>query len=319
MNNLLISIIIPTFNRAHLIGETLDSIGNQSYLKWECIVVDDGSIDSTESIVRDYIKIDNRYQYHKLPDHLPRGGNAARNYGYERSQGFYIQWFDDDDMMLPEFLETKLTQFNNYIDVVICSGFYFGGNNASKLINISVKSSLFKDYVLFRSKIFTPSVMFKRTFLEKYSLFKLDILRGQETELFSRMFFDISESQYKIIDVPLFFYRQHVYSKSYKNNEYVKEFKTSEIYVAFENLKRSLLLKDSELIHFFYRVLINFFFRALENKDTKNAKHILYTLTQILKPFNSLLVLQLQLAGHFFITIRRGFYKVEMYFKGYHI
>lgn len=50
----LVSIIIPTFNRAHLIGETLDSIIAQTYTHWECIVVDDGSTDNTEEIMTSY-------------------------------------------------------------------------------------------------------------------------------------------------------------------------------------------------------------------------------------------------------------------------
>ncbi|MGC1633104.1 MAG: glycosyltransferase family 2 protein, partial [Gelidibacter sp.] len=82
----LVSIIIPTLNREHLIGKTLDSILDQTYLNWECIVVDDGSLDATETLIHRYIHKDSRFQYHKRPDiHLP-GGNGARNYGFEMSK-----------------------------------------------------------------------------------------------------------------------------------------------------------------------------------------------------------------------------------------
>ena len=54
----LVSIIIPTFNRAHIIKETLDTIVLQSYSNWECIIVDDGSSDDTISVVQDYMKTD---------------------------------------------------------------------------------------------------------------------------------------------------------------------------------------------------------------------------------------------------------------------
>ena len=67
----LISIIIPTYNRAHLIGETLDSILVQTYPNWECIVVDDGSTDTTADVMREYIKKDNRFQYHQRPMYWP--------------------------------------------------------------------------------------------------------------------------------------------------------------------------------------------------------------------------------------------------------
>ena len=95
----LVSIIIPTFNRAHLIGETLDSVLAQTYQNWECLVVDDGSNDSTPRILEKYSQLDERFRYLERPDYLPKGGNAARNYGFEHSKGDYVQWFDDDDIM----------------------------------------------------------------------------------------------------------------------------------------------------------------------------------------------------------------------------
>ena len=55
----LVSIIIPTYNRAHLISETLDSILAQTYINWECIIVDDGSTDATGKVINEYIKRDN--------------------------------------------------------------------------------------------------------------------------------------------------------------------------------------------------------------------------------------------------------------------
>lgn len=90
----LVSIIIPTYNRAHLIGETLDSVLAQTYTNWECIIVDDGSSDNTDEVVGAYVKKDNRFKYYHRPDeHLP-GGNGARNFGFKMSQGEYVNWLD---------------------------------------------------------------------------------------------------------------------------------------------------------------------------------------------------------------------------------
>jgi glycosyltransferase involved in cell wall biosynthesis len=90
----LVSIIIPTYNRAHLIGETLDSVLAQTYQNWECIVVDDGSSDNTDKVVGKYVQKDSRFKYYHRPDeHLP-GGNGARNYGFKMSKGEYVNWFD---------------------------------------------------------------------------------------------------------------------------------------------------------------------------------------------------------------------------------
>lgn len=104
----LVSIIIPTYNRSHLIGLTLDSILAQTHTNWECLVIDDGSADDTKEIVEAYIKKDQRFQYHPRPQNRPKGANACRNYGLERAKGTYINWFDSDDTMHPKKLEIQL-------------------------------------------------------------------------------------------------------------------------------------------------------------------------------------------------------------------
>ncbi|MCB0747424.1 MAG: glycosyltransferase family 2 protein [Ignavibacteriae bacterium] len=109
----LVSIIIPTFNRVHLIGETLDSILAQTYTNWECIVVDDNSTDDTETLVKGYQSKDSRIQYHKRPSNRLKGANACRNYGFELSQGAYVNWFDSDDLMVNTRLETAVNILEN--------------------------------------------------------------------------------------------------------------------------------------------------------------------------------------------------------------
>ena len=125
--NPLISIIIPTFNRAHLIGETLDSIMAQTYENWECIIVDDGSTDDTLEVVANYIKKDGRFQYHLRPENRMAGGSAARNYGFELSKGELINWFDSDDLMDSDKLysQTQLLMKNPKIDFVLCQTAFF--------------------------------------------------------------------------------------------------------------------------------------------------------------------------------------------------
>ena len=80
--NKLISIIIPTFNRAHLILHTLESIKNQTYNEWECIIVDDGSTDNTEDVLKKYIDTDSRFRYFKRPLNHTKGPSSCRNFGF---------------------------------------------------------------------------------------------------------------------------------------------------------------------------------------------------------------------------------------------
>ena len=74
-------------------------------------MVDDGSTDETEIVLQNFIKSDPRFQFHKRPSSRKKGPNACRNYGFELSKGDYVNWFDDDDIMLPDFLTVKVNLF----------------------------------------------------------------------------------------------------------------------------------------------------------------------------------------------------------------
>lgn len=128
----LVSIIIPTFNRETLITETLDSVKDQMYEHWECLVVDDGSTDNSEKVVRDYIEQDNRFQYLKRPENRSKGANACRNIGFENSSGEYVLWFDDDDLMLPHKIQTHLDLFNDDPDADGSVGMSYFFSNKTK-------------------------------------------------------------------------------------------------------------------------------------------------------------------------------------------
>jgi len=104
----LISIIIPTFNRVCLIGETLDSVLAQTYLNWECIVVDDGSTDGTIQIIQDYCAKDTRFKYYDRPEGRPKGANACRNIGIHNSTGEYVIFLDSDDILELNCLKNRL-------------------------------------------------------------------------------------------------------------------------------------------------------------------------------------------------------------------
>lgn len=312
----LVSIIIPTFNRAHLIGETLDSVLAQTYQNWECIIVDDGSTDSTVEIINEYVKKDSRFQLHYRPiDRIP-GGNAARNYGFELSKGDFINWFDDDDIMIGNFISEKLELFSEEIDLVICSGTYVDQNlNALKNIDLEIKSSLFKDYLLWKFQIITGCVLIRKSFLKDKVLFNDKILRGQETELFSRLFFNLNSDKYVVLNKPLFLYRQHLNTKSHQNLEYVKSFEKSKILISLENLKKGIQLNDLQLTGKFCFGLLDSFFRGLEQKDFNNCFFIVRKATPQFYSINKKIGIEFFLSACFFILINKGSFKFEKYFK----
>ena len=98
---MLFSIVIPTFNRAHLLSRAIESILAQDFSDWELIVLDDGSSDNTGDIVRLFADVDLRITYHFSEN---QGAAAARNLGASFTSEKYITFLDSDDEYLPGHL-----------------------------------------------------------------------------------------------------------------------------------------------------------------------------------------------------------------------
>lgn len=97
------SIIVPTYNRAALIGETIQCFMEQTFGDFELIIVDDGSTDDTEAAIADFLRADPRVRYYRKANG-ERG--AARNYGVQQSAGRYVTFIDSDDAAYPHALQT---------------------------------------------------------------------------------------------------------------------------------------------------------------------------------------------------------------------
>ena len=95
----LISIVIPCYNYAHHLSETLESVKSQLLEDWECIIIDDGSTDSTPEVSRVYTNADSRFRYYRQEN---QGLSAARNAGVKKIKGRFVQFLDADDLISPE-------------------------------------------------------------------------------------------------------------------------------------------------------------------------------------------------------------------------
>ncbi len=98
------SIILCTFNRAHLIRRAIESVLVQTYSDWELIIINDGSRDNTADVIKDIIDTDSRIHYHYQEN---QGHSTARDRGYSFANGRYITFIDSDDEYLPEHLEKR--------------------------------------------------------------------------------------------------------------------------------------------------------------------------------------------------------------------
>lgn len=109
-----VSVIIPTFNREAFLKEAVDSVLAQDYPHAELIVVNDGSTDGTEKLLRDYGSVI------KVVSQDNRGVSAARNAGIKIASGDYVAFLDSDDIWLPSKLKRHFEYFDNHPDVSIC-------------------------------------------------------------------------------------------------------------------------------------------------------------------------------------------------------
>lgn len=126
----LVSICIPCHNGALYINETLISLTKQTYKNIEIIIVDDHSTDNSYTIIQDFIKTDGRISVKKA---IKTGASAARNQAYKSSSGSYIIFFDADDLIPENFIETQILCLKNERDVVVAKWGRFFGNDLTTL------------------------------------------------------------------------------------------------------------------------------------------------------------------------------------------
>lgn len=112
-----VSVIVPSYNRADYIKETIDSILAQSYTDFELIFIDDGSTDNTEKIVNEYCDKDSRVKYFKQKNSERA---VARSHGLRLALGDYLCLVDSDDTWYPEKLAKQVKVLDENPDVVLC-------------------------------------------------------------------------------------------------------------------------------------------------------------------------------------------------------
>jgi glycosyltransferase involved in cell wall biosynthesis len=175
----LVSVVLPTFNRAQTLQLSIDSVLAQTYENLELLVVDDGSTDETASIVDRYD--DPRVRYHRSSQN--RGANAARNRGIRKSQGTIIAFQDSDDYWYPQKLERQLYALDNTTDsMAYCKIRRIFPDGTRR-----VYGKPFDERMLLRSNfIGTPSIVAHRTCFE-HGQFDEELPRRQDWEFCIRM------------------------------------------------------------------------------------------------------------------------------------
>lgn len=226
--NALVSVIIPTYNRAHLIGETLESIQAQTYQNWECIIVDDGSTDNTAEVLQKFLNSDSRFQYYIRPENKKKGPNSCRNFGFEKSKGEFINWFDSDDILFEDSIALRIANFNDTLDAVVAKCEIFDSSTGLKISENTIlsKGNMIKDYFVGNMTFYVSGPVWRRSFLEKQKeLFDERIRYLDDWDFNLRMIYQ--NPNIKFLDLPVFRYRFHEYSLSKQiDNSNIEEFKS---------------------------------------------------------------------------------------------
>lgn len=241
-----ISIVMPTYNRADLIIETVNSVCNQTYPNWELIIVDDGSEDDTGRLVQNLD--DPRIQFYKA-GRIGIGGRI-KNIGLEKATGEVVAFIDSDDLWAATKLEKQVKALQEYPDAGFClsGGYNFRKKGEPAEFFYKQNSGVRFDHVftsIFNSEIavFTQALLFRKDCLHVTGYF-------EEENSFSDVDFVLRLARhYKavILYEPLLYRRLHPqnyitsnWEKSYQESvEMIRKYKRSEI-IAAGLLRKSL-------------------------------------------------------------------------------
>lgn len=271
--NELVSVVIPCYNQAKYLPEALQSIWNQTHQNWECIIVNDGSPDETDSVAAEWCAQDARFKYlYQDNGKLSK----ARNSGIKKSNGKYILTLDADDKFEPTFMEKALAVLISDEKVgMVCSwGFRFMGAKIGELYTPGGGS--IKEF-LFCNAANMGSLLFRKECWEQVRGYDEKMKLGYEDwEFYLRVC--MQGWNMKVLQEPLFLYRQHTVSM-----------RTDALNNHDAEIKKYIYRKHEVLYKAHYEEFIDYFLKAValeKRQNTKIQNRIDYRLgAAILKPF----------------------------------
>jgi len=269
-----VSIVVPCYNQAQYLDESLSSVLNQTCTDWECIIVNDGSQDDTEKVAQQWEVKDPRFIYL----YKENGGvSSARNLGILKAKTAFILSLDADDKYEASFLEKAMTVLvaNPEIGIVSSWGRLF---NKDKHLQVFKSTATSVTDFLFYNGVNMGSSLFRKECWEKAGGYDGDSRNGYEDWEF---YLRVCALGWKvhIVEEVLFFYRQHIVSRRKEMN-------------LVENVnKKYIYIKNKHIYCTHYEELINRFLTAsdLEKAEINKFKYTIdYKLgSAILKPLRS--------------------------------
>lgn len=183
----MISVIIPIYNRKELIKKTLNSLLNQTYTNWECLVVDDYSSDGTKDVIEEYSNRDHRIKY--ILNMRSKGAQGARNTGLMLCKGDYINFFDSDDIMHPNFLYSLFSKLQkSNADIVTCFSNILDehANKIGEFCRVN-EGNIYQGLITGKNYVDYNCALIRRNVIEKFGLTDEDCPSFQEWDTHLRL------------------------------------------------------------------------------------------------------------------------------------
>ena len=273
--NKLVSIIVPCYNQAHFLEEALQSVLNQTYSTWECIIVNDGSPDDTKVEASKWCDKDNRFRY---LDKSNGGLSSARNAGIAICKGEYILPLDADDMIHESFLSTLVPELNNDDSLAIAScysKFFFG--TIENIVHELKPVGTTYHALLFENSLIATSLYRKKCW-EEVGGYDEKMNRGFEDWEFWLAITKLGWT-YKVVEEFLFFYRKQKQSMLIDT---LQNHRISNMKYVFKKHKDVYLKHHDNTIDYLMYLL-----KKNEEGALKLKKSIPYKIAKILaKPLN---------------------------------
>ena len=228
MNTILISVIVPSYNQGKYLTETLESVLNQTFSFWECIIINDGSNDNTDVVAKAFCNRDKRFKYIYQQN---QGVCIARNNAINNAQGDYILCLDGDDKLSSNFLSLTVPVLENNVNVKIVTPL-------TQLFDRVKRLYLLPKYsinLLLARNLFIMTSLFRKADFVRCGGFNINMKQGFEDWDF---WISVMSEGGEVVSVPeaVFYYRK---LKNSRNSSISKE--------TFGKLRRQIWENHKEL------------------------------------------------------------------------
>jgi len=246
-----ISIIVPCYNQAQYLDECLQSVLDQTYTNWECIIINDGSPDNTEEIAKRWVQKDKRFHYL----YKNNGGvSSARNAGIAQAKGEWILPLDGDDKIGSNYLNLASKVFLENPHIIYCNSEYFGAKKGEMILEKFNTTT-----ILLENQIFC-SAFFKKTLWTQVEGYDEKMTVGYEDWEFWLRFIKLNSLQVVKLNYVGFYYR----IKEVSRNIYATKDK--------DNLIRKYIFEKHPDLFFDKILTLEKYYKCSKNLKAENTK-----------------------------------------------